>query len=158
MEHKFPLSVIGSPVRNGDSWWQEVTVDSPWASVSPIDLRVASDRNILFSTTVSIYLATISDSGKPIFSTGDRWFKYAWVRVPAPEPKHRPMTADEIAALYPIWVRTAQSGSTFNPPVFVYPSGDVTILGYGLEHTQLRYAKSSTATEWHRFEVTEIAP
>lgn len=149
----YPFELVGEVIEYCNKYLKEIDQKSQSMLVSGIDCYATEDgAPFLFHT--KLYAITGS---RLRFSTDAALFSRCFVVVDPPEPKTvtRPMTADEVVALGPIWVKS-DSGSIFFGTYIqiIYANNEIRLFGQRI--SELEYADSSTATEWKKFEVAEV--
>lgn len=156
---EYPFELVGEVVEYADRFWKSIDNEKSWIAnnfseaqhvrVSHISIKESCCHvlNSIFSKSLGL---------RNIFDTGRTKYPYAWAEVDPPEPKTvtRPMTADEVTALGPIWLLFPSGCKVLNKEVLILPNGNLSVGGEKI--SELFYSKSSTSTEWKKFEVTEV--
>jgi hypothetical protein len=158
----YPFELIGPVIELNGKYMR--AVDSSKPMVLDGVKCYASDCN--YPDHIVYTLFAITKSNHPFCTTSGGWCS-AWVEVDAPDLKvfTRLMTADEIVALGAIWVKGKNSDiKSFNCQItFDQFDGCICFTrlnSFGcidrIKICDAIYSKSSTATNWLKFEVTEV--
>lgn len=149
---EYPFELVGPVIEHNGKLLRAIDPSKPM--ILDGVRCFANDDNVTSEASCSKLFA-ITKSNYP-FSTSGAVYAYAWVEVDAPEPKSvtRPMTAEEIVALGPIWMSIAGEDGMFFGETLHVCCGNLSFKGRFI--SGCKYAKSSTATEWLKFEVTEV--
>ena len=147
----YPFDLVGDIAENKSRFFQQISSGKSIIFDKPITFYRNYPGHHLFSRKL---FAVICSSINP-FISDDVCYSKAWVEVDPPEPKTvtREMNADEVAALGQIWVKTGAVVAYFGLTISV---GDRLCVG-GVQISKCTYSYSSTATEWKKFEVTDVA-
>lgn len=149
----YPFGVVGSMIERKGRYYKELDPSKTMILDRPYKCFIGVAGHPFF---VRDLLAIISNSDNP-FVTERSSSSKAWVEVDPPEPKTlaRPMNADEVAALGPIWVNNGQGvGIFFGATLQLDVNGDISFGGRLISHCL--YAKSAIATAWLPFTVAEV--